>query len=85
MQNKYMSAFSQSMRHFLRVNGNLLDLSRPNVMGILNITPDSFFAGSRVNDLADVISRATEMLSEGADMLDIGGYSTRPGAIEVSE
>ncbi len=54
-------------------------------MGILNITPDSFYAGSRIGNLDDVIKKAETMLSEGAEILDVGGYSSRPGAIDVSE
>ena len=60
-----------------------MDLSVPRVMGILNVTPDSFFAGSRTQAEADVARRAERLLAEGADILDIGGYSTRPGADEV--
>ncbi len=54
-------------------------------MGILNITPDSFYAGSRVMDEKALLEQASRMLADGADLLDIGGYSTRPGAAEVSE
>lgn len=60
-------------------------LDRPRVMGILNITPDSFYPGSRVEDERNLIVRAEQMLAEGADFLDIGGYSSRPGAAHVSE
>lgn len=67
----------------LNCRGRLVDLAQPAVMGILNITPDSFFAGSRVA-LDETISTAGKMLDEGATFLDIGGYSTRPGAAEVS-
>ncbi len=69
----------------INCKGYLVDLSKPLVMGILNVTPDSFFGGSRVGD-SDALLRQTEkMLSEGAAMLDIGGASSRPGAAEVSE
>jgi dihydropteroate synthase len=61
-----------------------LDLSRPLVMGILNVTPDSFSDGGRFNRLEDALRRAEAMLAEGADILDIGGESTRPGAPFVS-
>ncbi|GAB3194153.1 dihydropteroate synthase [Pontibacter aydingkolensis] len=54
-------------------------------MGILNITPDSFYAGSRLSSTAEAVARAEAMLTDGADMLDIGGYSSRPGADDVSE
>ncbi|MFD2935250.1 dihydropteroate synthase [Spirosoma flavum] len=67
----------------LNCRGRLVDLAQPAVMGILNITPDSFFADSRVS-LDKTVSTAEKMLAEGATFLDIGGYSTRPGAIEVS-
>lgn len=53
-------------------------------MGILNVTPDSFYAGSRIEDDAELITQAQIMLSEGADILDIGGYSSRPGATDIS-
>ncbi|MBW7466020.1 dihydropteroate synthase [Pontibacter aydingkolensis] len=65
--------------------GNILSLSTPQVMGILNITPDSFYAGSRLSSTAEAVARAEAMLTDGADMLDIGGYSSRPGADDVSE
>lgn len=65
--------------------GQLIDLSKPRVMGILNATPDSFFKGSRTQSLDQALERAGEMLAEGADFLDVGGYSSRPGAAEVSE
>lgn len=75
-------------RHFLNCRGRLVDLSRPVVMGILNATPDSFFAGSRINPEQtkpdQVVARAQQMLTDGATFLDIGGYSTRPGAEAVS-
>ncbi len=65
--------------------GRLVDLSRPVVMGILNVTPDSFYFGSRVSSAADALKQAEQMLSEGATFLDIGGASSRPGAAEVPE
>jgi dihydropteroate synthase len=67
----------------LNIRGRLLDLSRPMVMGILNMTPDSFYSGSRIHASEEVVDRAGKMLEEGAAILDIGGYSTRPGAREV--
>ncbi|MCD8274193.1 MAG: dihydropteroate synthase [Alistipes sp.] len=60
-----------------------LDLSRPQVMAILNVTPDSFFAGSRMPDAAHVERRVKEAAAEGASIIDVGGYSSRPGADEV--
>ena len=66
-------------------HGRLLDLRRPQVMGILNLTPDSFFAGSRVASENDLLVRAEAMLQAGAAVLDLGAYSTRPGAKDISE
>lgn len=62
-----------------------LDFSRPLVMGILNITPDSFYSKSRVGDEKLLVERVGEMLAEGADMIDVGGASTRPGSSEPTE
>ncbi len=69
----------------IRCNGELMDLDTPRVMGILNLTPDSFYSGSRRTDLQSALSAAGRMLEEGADFLDIGGYSSRPGAEDVPE
>lgn len=60
-----------------------LDLSQPHVMGILNVTPDSFSDGGRHNQKEDAVARALEMMAEGATVIDIGGESTRPGAVVV--
>lgn len=68
----------------LNVNGKLVDLSSPAVMGILNITADSFFAGSRFIAETEILKQAEKMLSEGATFLDVGGYSSRPGATNIS-
>jgi dihydropteroate synthase len=67
-----------------RTGLGLLPLDRPQVMGILNVTPDSFWAGSRSADPVDAVARAEAMLEQGADLLDVGGESTRPGAQGVS-
>jgi len=77
------NAFYSNITWNLR--GRLYTLEQPRVMGILNITPDSFYAGSRLTREDDILHRATEMMQEGADLLDIGGYSTRPGAAMVPE
>ncbi|RYZ22025.1 MAG: dihydropteroate synthase [Chitinophagaceae bacterium] len=69
----------------LNCRGRLIELSEPGVLGILNVTPDSFFAGSRVQQEAELLRRAEEMLLEGALFLDIGGQSTRPGSERVGE
>ena len=69
---------------YINVNGSLLDLSVPCVMGILNITPDSFYAGSRMQTEAEITARAQQILDEGAGIIDIGAYSFRPNAENVS-
>lgn len=61
-----------------------MELSRPLVMGILNVTPDSFYAGSRTYGQSEIRDRVESMISDGADIIDIGGCSTRPGAADVS-
>ena len=68
----------------LNLSGRLLDLSEPVVMGIVNATPDSFYASSRTPEASGAGQRAAEMLAEGAALLDVGAYSTRPGADDVS-
>lgn len=69
----------------VNIRGRLVDFSRPKVMGIINATPDSFYASSRTPELDAIRRRAAEMRDQGADWLDLGGYSTRPGADEVPE
>lgn len=69
---------------YINVNGSLLDLSGPCVMGILNITPDSFYAGSRMQTEAEIAARAQQIFDEGAGIIDIGAYSSRPNAENVS-
>ena len=69
---------------YINVNGSLLDLSVPCVMGILNITPDSFYAGSRMQTEAEITARAQQILDEGAGLIDIGAYYSRPNAENVS-
>ena len=69
----------------LKVKGKLIDLSTPAVMGILNVTPDSFYEGSRANSVNQVITRAIKMIEEGVDIIDIGGFSSRPGARTIDE
>lgn len=68
----------------INVNGRLVDLSEPQVMGILNATPDSFYAGSRRQTEAEIEARADEIVAEGGSMIDVGAYSTRPGAARVT-
>lgn len=69
---------------YINVNGSLLDLSQPRVMGILNVTPDSFYAGSRTQTEAEIVRRVKQIVSEGAAIIDIGAYSARPNADNVS-
>ena len=74
----------QETNYYMNVNGRLLDLSTPQVMGILNVTPDSFYAGSRMQTETQIATRVEQMLEEGADMIDIGAYSSRSGAADIS-
>ena len=69
---------------YINVNGRLMDLSEPQVMGILNVTPDSFYAGNRGTTEESIVKRLHQIMDEGASIVDIGAYSTRPGADEVS-
>ncbi|MFP2996582.1 dihydropteroate synthase [Spongiivirga sp. MCCC 1A20706] len=69
----------------INCKGTLIDLSSPKVMGILNITPDSFYDGGRYKNESDILFKTETMLNEGATFIDIGGYSSRPGAEHVSE
>jgi dihydropteroate synthase len=69
----------------IRIGKNLVDLVTPKVMSILNCTPDSFYSESRVDSISNALFRAEKHIQDGADILDIGGYSSRPGASEVSE
>lgn len=77
------SFFNQSFT--INCNGKLLDLTRPKVMGVVNVTPDSFYAKSRVIYSQEVIKRVAQMLDDGADIIDVGAYSSRPGAAQISE
>ena len=74
----------QDKPRYINTGGKLLDLEIPRVMGILNITPDSFYKGSRYNTDKEILSAATQMSEDGADILDIGGYSSRPGAKDIT-
>ena len=66
------------------LRGRLISFNKPKVMGILNITPDSFFAGSRVQTEVDYLKKAESMIKDGVWMIDVGGYSSRPGATDIS-
>lgn len=72
------------MTHTLNLRGRLLELREPQIMGILNVTPDSFYSDSRTPDEAHITERVRQMMDEGADMIDIGGYSSRSGADDVT-
>lgn len=73
------------MEYTINVGGRLMDMSSPKVMGILNVTPDSFFSGSRKQTEQEIADRCNQIIAEGGDIIDVGAFSTRPGAPEVSE
>lgn len=73
------------MTFSLNIRGRLLSLTEPRIMGILNITPDSIYAESRTEHEESIVNRLHQLMDEGADMIDIGAYSSRPGAAVVSE
>lgn len=73
------------MEYTIQVKGRLVSLREPQIMGILNCTPDSFFAGSRVQTEESIARRANQIIEEGGTMIDVGGFSTRPGGVEVPE
>ncbi len=72
------------MMHTLNLRGKLYSLCEPKIMGILNVTPDSIYAESRTSDEEHIAARVRQLMDDGADMIDIGGYSSRPGADDVS-
>lgn len=80
MQNKVFSS-----NKTLNVGGRLIHFDSPKIMGILNITPDSFFDGGELTDEKSVLRKAEKMISDGADFIDVGGYSSRPGASDISQ
>lgn len=73
------------MSYTINVRGQLIDLSQPTVMGILNATPDSLYSGSRKQTEKEIADRANQIVEQGGTMIDVGAFSTRPGAQEVSE
>ena len=81
----YFCGMNSLIQYTINIKGHLLDLSQPHVMGILNVTPDSFFSGSRKQTEQEISERVDQILSEGASIIDVGAYSTRPGAAFVSE
>lgn len=73
------------IKETINVKGQIISLHKPLVMGIMNVTPDSFYAGSRAQTEDSIRARILEIVSEGGDIIDLGAYSTRPGADEISE
>ena len=69
----------------INCKGQLVDISQPKVMGILNVTPDSFYDGGSYKDESEILNQVATMLNEGATFIDVGGYSSRPDADFVSE
>ena len=73
------------MEYTINIKGRLMDLGTPQVMGILNVTPDSFYSGSSKQTEEEIANRANQIIAEGGSIIDVGAFSTRPGADEVSE
>lgn len=73
------------MEYTINIKGRLMDLGTPQVMGILNVTPDSFYSGSRKQTEEEIANRASQIIAEGGSIIDVGAFSSRPGADEVSE
>lgn len=73
-----------SRKQTINCGGELLDLSEPKIMGILNVTPDSFFDGGKYTTQEQIVTQVTKMINDGCDILDLGAYSSRPGAVDVS-
>ena len=84
MQNSSVEGTNFNANH-IHINGILTDFSVPKIMGVLNVTEDSFYEGGRLKSDIELIKKASQHLSEGADFLDVGGFSTRPGALVVEE
>ena len=82
--NKYFITLKLFPQHTINVSGRLIDLSTPCVMGILNVTPDSFYAGSRKQTEHDIAAQADKIIAEGGTIIDVGAFSTRPGAAQVT-
>ena len=70
---------------YINCKGQLIDLDRPRVMGILNLTPDSFYDGGKYKSSSEILRKVEKMLNEGATFIDIGAYSSRPGAVHISQ
>ena len=80
-----MQTTNINMQMTINCKGKLIDLSTPKVMGILNVTPDSFYDGAMYKDEANIVSQVRKMLNEGATFIDVGAYSSKPNAEEVSQ
>lgn len=80
-----MEGMNAKKGYTINVRGKLVDLSKPLVMGILNVTPDSFYQGSRKQTEIEIAQRTNQIIEEGGEMIDVGAFSTRPGAFEVTE
>ncbi|MDO5571540.1 MAG: dihydropteroate synthase [Bacteroidales bacterium] len=74
----------QKTKFSLNIKGELLELNSPKIMGILNVTPDSFYSDSRCFDEKHIIDRVSEIINQGGDIIDIGAYSSRPNSIDIS-
>ena len=74
-----------SRKATINVNGEIVDISSPCIMGIVNITPDSFYSGSRYTEIDNILKRVEQIINEGAKFIDIGAFSSRPGAQEIDE
>ena len=81
----YLQGMIKPIEYTINVRGRLVDLSQPKVMGILNVTPDSFYSGSRKQTEQEIAARANQIVEEGGAFIDVGAFSTRPGATEVDE
>ena len=81
----YLQGMIKPIEYTVNVRGRLVDLSQPKVMGILNVTPDSFYSGSRKQTEQEIAARANQIVEEGGVFIDVGAFSTRPGATEVDE
>ena len=81
----YLQGMIKPIEYTINVRGRLVDLSQPKVMGILNVTPDSFYSGSRKQTELEIAARANQIVEEGGAFIDVGAFSTRPGATEVDE
>ena len=81
----YLQGMIKPIEYTINVRGRLVDLSQPKVMGILNVTPDSFYSGSRKQTEQEIAARANQIVEEGGAFIDVGAFSTRPGATEIDE